>query len=277
MAPNSQAMNYFKPDDQYSQGDNIYQYASSMPVTAADPWGLRLPLSYRQGYDDPPNIPWVDEWGSGGEPSFWMKIHLLNIKHRAYAQVSPPSVLLLLPHASAYLLHYLSNRGGVADFPYLQMLRTSGSAREHFISELRDFAMPAAEILFNNNPTKIVNMDYEQSTAGPFDPDWWLTLQTYNTWGRGIVEKGKGRKICCYRMKWTLDLRDNYEFVNQHTNAGLVWDDEMWELNHYKWAQHFKVEGSRTINITWIKGYKLEHVTPMDVIEGRLKPFPQCQ
>jgi len=95
---------------------------------------------------------------------------------------------------------------------------------------------------------------------------------SYHTW-----DQGKGRRSCCYYMTWTNHLRDNYEFENRHKKGGLVYDDWMWELNKYGWAQHHKVEGSHTIDITWAKGYQLEHDDPKQVIKGRLKPFPQCQ
>lgn len=78
-------------------------------------------------------------------------------------------------------------------------------------------------------------------------------------------------------MTWTLNLRDNYEFKNQHVPAGLTYDDEMWLLNYYGKAQHFKIRGSHTIKVSWPKGYRLKDDDPRAVIEGRLKPFPQCQ
>ena len=50
-------------------------------------------------------------------------------------------------------------------------------------------------------------------------------------------------------MDWTLHLRDNYEFQNAHLWAGLVYDDWMWALNKYGWAQDFKITGSITVRL----------------------------
>jgi hypothetical protein len=87
------------------------------------------------------------------------------------------------------------------------------------------------------------------------DFNWTYAIKTYHTFGRGLVEKGKGRKNCCYSMGLMLNLVDNYEFENVHNQAGAVYDDWMWELNRYGWAQHFRIKSAYPVGVTWIKGY----------------------
>ena len=69
-----------------------------------------------------------------------------------------------------------------------------------------------------------------------------------------MVSKGKGRKSCCYYMTWISRLRDNYEFENiKHAvvpGTGFLYDDELWLLNAYGWARHFKITGAHSVRFS---------------------------
>ena len=83
-------------------------------------------------------------------------------------------------------------------------------------------------------------------------------------------------------MTWTLHLRDNYEFEMTGQSGGLVSDDEMWELNKYGYAKHFKIKGRKKIRITWIKNFQFDHfrqdaLIRMVINRGGTNLFPQCK
>ena len=189
--------------------------------------------------------------------------------------------------ARRHFLHYLGNSGYPIVTDYRRMLRDSEKSREWFVDEL-EIAMEAAESLYNenNSPTKIVSgleKLLEDEPEVKDDDNWKNAIQGYKTWGRGYVTKGKKSKSCCYTMNWSLHLRSIYEFHGTTGEGspgivGLVSDFEMWMLNRYGWAQHFRIVGVNRITLTWAKGYRLKHDTDkLSIIEGRLKPFPQCQ
>jgi len=70
-------------------------------------------------------------------------------------------------------------------------------------------------------------------------------------------------------MIWTVHFSDIYNFELK--------DPTMWALNWHGLAKYFKITGKHSIMIKWAKGYRLQHDARMDIVEGRLKPFPQCQ
>ena len=80
-------------------------------------------------------------------------------------------------------------------------------------------------------------------------------------------------------MTWTSHLRDNYEFTNKNiaVAGGVVYDRWMWELNKYGIAQHFKIRGSKILNLTWIKGFRFKRSDGEMLNQGRVPIFPQCQ
>ena len=281
IVPDSQAMNYFKPDDQYLQGLSLYEYTSSNPLTAVDPWGL-VPNYVVDG-----SIPaWPEfvhgDWDIGGVPSYFMFKQLCSIVARAYGDVAAGYVSISMRDAARHLKHYLGNSGIALLIDYQRMLKDSKDARNHFIYEFK-IAMQAAENFADpDDYTKIV--DTAPDVSGSYDAvvdddvNWQWAIQHYWTWGHGWIRKDKGRKRCCYYMNWTHHLRDLYEFENSHQLwGGLVWDDEMWLLNHYGVAQHFKIGGQKSIRFVWIKGYDLKYENEMDLISGKQKPVPQCQ
>ena len=275
IVPNGQGSNYFMPKNQYLLGHNLYEYVTSQPIIGTDSLGLFVP-SYKLGYADPPDLPFLAGDWRVEIPGIGKKIYYMPIQNRAFLQAW--AFRAILPNASKLLRHYLGNTGDtIENFPYLQMVLTSKSALNHYTDEL-NFAIDAAEKLFQKNPTRIVNIKYYEAIVGPGDPDWWLSLQTYKTWGKAIVRKGKKAKSCCYTMGWTLYLRDTYEFENRHNFAGLVWDDDMWELNYYGLAQHFKVEGKIVFGITWPKGYRFNPSQIKSSLKGKkIYVFPQCR
>jgi len=127
-----------------------------------------------------------------------------------------------------------------------------------------------------NNFAEIVQLGYSRSIITD-DTNWMYAMQTYHTFGRGLVEKGKGRKSCCYYMGLMLNLRDNYEFENQPFPGGLVYDDEMYLLNKYGLAKHFKTRAYMVLRLTWIKGYELQYENLLSLSTGHQMSVPQCE
>jgi hypothetical protein len=253
----------------------LYQYGLSNPVLFLDALGLYVYKIDTHEPDD--DKPFNDVWNSGGTPSLWMKLYLADIKIRASKMLLPG---VFLPHAFSFLANYLYVGADTVDFSYYDFLNTSESARNWFKDQLW-YAMTDAEHFAykDGSPTPIVTISGKHETAVEWaDPDWWLALQTYRTWGKGTVIKGKGRQNCCYKMEWTLNLRDNYEFEeNNGHRFGNVSDREMWLLNHYGWAKHFKVRASHTITVVWPKNYRADDIDARAVIDGKLPPCPQCE
>ena len=246
-----------------------------------DPWGL---ANYVVDGSQPD---WPEfqhgEWGVENIPSYDVFKRLCSIVKRAYGNVAAGYVSITMRDAARHLKHYLGNSGLGLMIDYRRMLKDSTDARSHFISELTS-AMQAAENLNFSSPDDYIKIvDIAPDVSGGSDAlvdddvNWQWAIQHYWTWGYGHVKKGTGRKSCCYYMDWTHLLRDLYEFEDEHTWAGLVWDDEMWLLNYYGMARHFKIVGINSISLVWIKGYRLQKENKVDLIIGKQKPVPQCQ
>lgn len=177
--------------------------------------------------------------------------------------------------AALHLDNYLSKNGNKITINYYRMLKDSDDAKGDYLLSLSQ-AMKYAEILAQQDT--IVNIVQKGHNRGYVtdDMNWQYAIQTYHTWDKGQVKKGKGNQSCCYKMEWALNLRDNYEFQNQHVIGGIVYDDEMWELNHYGWAKHFKIRGKHNNSIIWIKGYRPKIGDLNNCIKGKFPVFPQC-
>ena len=63
-----------------------------------------------------------------------------------------------------------------------------------------------------------------------------------------------------FSMKFKSSLRDNYEFANTGADAGSLKDADLWELNKYGLARHFKMRGWHEIRITWRMGQDAKEV-----------------
>jgi RHS repeat-associated protein len=314
IVPNSLASNFFMPVQQYSQGLSLYQYVSSNPEMGIDPWGLLVapepepeedicnwPHSnaYKIGTDGPAYVHWEHGRFNAADPRDipYMEDYLLHIFVRAYLTARGGRIRLggrltsgtweTLPDASKHLLHYLSKSGTRIDTDLTRLIRDIYSAKVQFISDV-DNAMAEAERILDEHsysePVNIVQEGYSENRLRKEDSaNWYFALGSYHTWGKGTnVRKGKGRKNCCYYMNWSYNLRDNYEFENKLSLAGLVWDYEMWLLNTYGWARHFRIRAVKGLSLTWIRGYRFYHSPSVGDAANMLNmgaqpPFPQCQ
>jgi len=274
MVSNSQSLNYFKPDNQYSHGLSLYEYVSSNPVIGIDPSGLKKEDPSYQLYGPVPQERASDDgtWNTG--PA-WRKALLgCYLQHNwNYAYIlSGTWDLLGWRDAAYYMRNYLNERGWgiVADYP--RMLRDSKDARKVFMKDLK-IALTEAEKLVDSSdpqPKQITSVMMLGNEGVEDDMNWRLAIHSYYSWGRGYVTKGKGRKSCCYRMSWTHHISDVFDFKRNEAFA-------LWQLNYYGWAKYFRVKGKHEISVTWIKGYRFDREDPLAVVEGRLLVFSQCQ
>jgi RHS repeat-associated protein len=291
---NSLGVNYFSPIEQYSQGSNIYDYVVNRPLMLLDPWGTATfdslrDDSYKVGNCGPA---WGDfehgSWNIATATTWRTRAYLTAVKTLARGNVVggwlstiPSSVFgvrgargIGLDDAAEMLDYYLSNKGGYKWISFIEMLRESSEAREDFVISLNQ-GQAEAERLFDESmePTPIVQQGHSRRFVR-LDMNWQYAMQTYHTWGQGEVE----RECCCYRMSWTLHLRDNYEFENLHLWGGLVYDDWMYDLNFWGRAKHFRTRGQRTIRVVWPEGHRFDEADDASMlIEGRQPHFKECE
>lgn len=164
---------------------------------------------------------------------------------------------------------------------YTRMIRDSRAAKKAWVEDV-DNAMANAEQLApdDGSTIQIVQKGHTQHNVEEGDSrNWHYAIHDYHVWGWGNVKKGKGRSRCCYYMRWTSHLRDNYEFTNAGipVGGGLVYDSWMWKLNKYGIARHFKIRGSKHLNLTWTKGFRFILSDWENLNRGIVPIFPQCQ
>jgi len=289
IVPNSQALNYFKPDNQYLEGLSLYEYASSTPVLATDPWGLKkfkelFDFDYKKGTIPPEDGEWeYGEYDIEDAPK-WMWPYLIWVEERAMKTQAGLAIFGFAAYgpwgldASKHLAYFLSKRGGELGINYCRVLKESRDARIAFWNDLITAMRGVEKINLDENATPIVQEGYNKTHQIMDNTNWYLAMSQYHTYGKGVARKGKGRRNCCYYMNITFYLRDNYEFGpigGIEGFGGYVWDTELHKLNKYGWAQHFKLRGSHTLEITWIKGYELDKEgSAMSVIMGNETPVP---
>jgi RHS repeat-associated protein len=291
----------------YVDGMNLYEYVKSNPATGIDPWGLDKadckwdhsadhPHDYKidtEGGKGPALMPWEHgRWNRASVPWHqWPKV--LNIVSRARSMIAGGTVGEIvglgrdLPDAKLHFIRYMSNTGLQIDTDLTRMIRDSIQVQMYFVSDV-GIAMKEAERILDGlsgseSSVDIVQQGYTHHDLNKkWSKNWYYALGTYHTWGKGSVRKGKGRKNCCYYMNWSYNLRDNYEFQNLPLRAYLVRDDEMWLLNKYGLARHFRIRAVKGLKLTWIRGFRFVNFygdfdAAKMLNEGAQHPFPQCQ
>jgi hypothetical protein len=275
--PNSQASNYFKPDNQYIEGLSLYEYVSSNPVIGIDSWGLRSEEKYRINGPIPPWPPYPEV----GRAPWWLpEPPGLQTAELALYALAIDWALLGYYDAAYFMYHFLDATGRPVVIDYSRMLKDSYGARKGFMTELKE-AQDAAEKLVTSSKsgrTQITSIK-RTGTAGRVtvsdDFNWYAAVGWHYVWGRGYVEKGKGRKGCCYYMDITIHMCDQFDFDLNEIKKVLFIPPVL--LEYYGYAESFRVAGSHRISVTWIKGYRWQHDHPRSIIQGIQKPVPQCQ
>ena len=163
IVPNTRALNYFKPDMQYSQGLSLYQYVSSNPEMGIDPWGLEEESPTYQ--IDGPVPPWPSNIATAEDPTVWISAldSVLRLPRpwpttletaEIFAYSIAGSLYIVGAHDGARFLYYYLRKTGwpgqIADYP--RMLRDSESARKYFGEELAD-AQASAEVIVTGDET----------------------------------------------------------------------------------------------------------------------------
>lgn len=251
------AARFCQPDLlEYLDGLNLYEYTSGNPVLFLDFWGL---LGYKIGDEPPPEPTW--EHGRWARMNFYFlpkigRDMLLAVKGAAFAHALV--VQPFAPNTSRHLEHYLKNSGSDITIDYPQLLMDSGDARKHLIEKLR-FAQRKAETSYPG--LTYSRTDYSLGVILD-DFDWINAILHYWTWDKYKTTCPSSPEYD-YKMEWSIEFLDLYEFENDWTKGGgLMLDGEMWLLNMFGLAQHFKINGSHALVIEWKEG---EWATEADI------------